>query len=200
MYTTLVIDGHPNPDSLSAAMARGYAEGHGNARLIALRDLDFDPHMRFGYRQRMMIEPDLQDARDAIHLAKRIVIVSPMWWGSVPALLKGFFDRALLPQDEYVYPHKSLPKGLLRGRSGRFLLLADTPRIALPFLGTHAAAQVSRHTMKFCGVRPFRVKRFLGVRYQSPERLQAWLAQAAHLGESDRRRDDVVTQDRRVRS
>lgn len=198
MFTTLVIDGHPNPDSLSAAMARSYAEGHGNARLIALRDLDFDPHMRFGYRQRMTIEPDLQDAREAIHLAKRIVIVSPMWWGSVPALLKGFFDRALLPQDEYVYPHRSLPKGLLQGRSGRFLLLADTPRIALPFLGTHAAAQVSRHTMKFCGVRPFRVKRFLGVRYQSPERLQAWLAQAAHLGAIDHRRDGVATRDRRA--
>lgn len=189
MSTALVIDGHPNPDSLSSAMARSYAEGHGNARLLALRDLDFDPHMRFGYRRRMAIEPDLQDARGALHLAKRIVVVSPMWWGSVPALLKGFFDRALLPQEEYVYPHRSLPKGLLHGRSGRLMLLADTPRIALPLLGTHAAAQVSRHTMRFCGVRPFRVKRFLGVRYQSEERLASWITRAGRMGASDRRRD-----------
>lgn len=192
MFSTLVIDGHPDPDSLTAAIARGYAEAHGNARLLALRDLRFDPHMRFGYRKRMEIEPDLQDARDALHLARRIVVVSPMWWGSVPAVLKGFFDRALLPKQEYVYPARGLPRGLLRGRSGRLFLLADTPAIALPFTGTHAVAQVTRHTLTFCGVRPFRVHRLLGVRYRSPARIERWIARAAKTGASDRRRDDAA--------
>ena len=192
MFTTLVIDGHPNPDSLSAAIARSYAAAHGNARLIALRELDFDPHLRFGYRKRMEIEPDLQDARAAMHLAKRIVVVSPMWWGSVPALLKGFFDRALLPKQEYLYPARGLPKGLLRGRSGRLFLLADTPAIAVPFTGTHAVAQVTRHTLKFCGVRPFRVHRLLGVKYRAPERIERWIARAGQIGAADRRRDDAA--------
>ena len=192
MFTTLVIDGHPNPDSLSAAIARSYAAGHDNARLLALRDLDFDPHLRFGYRKRMEIEPDLQDARAAMHLAKRIVVVSPMWWGSVPALLKGFFDRALLPKQEYLSPARGLPKGLLRGRSGRLLLLADTPAIALPFTGTHAVAQVTRHTLTFCGVRPFRVHRLLGVKYRVPERIERWIARAERIGAAARRRDDAA--------
>ncbi|QBE48328.1 NAD(P)H-dependent oxidoreductase [Leucobacter triazinivorans] len=191
MFSTLVIDAHPDAESLSAAIARSYAAGHGNARLLPLRDLSFDPHMRFGYRKRMEIEPDLQDAREALHLAKRIVVVSPMWWGSVPALLKGFFDRALLPRQEYVYSDRGLPRGLLRGRSGRLFLLADTPAIALPVIGTHAAAQVGRHTLKFCGVRPFRTHRLLGVKHRSPEQLERWIAQAARIGARDRRGDDA---------
>ncbi|WP_258566927.1 NAD(P)H-dependent oxidoreductase [Microbacterium sp. Se5.02b] len=95
--------------------------------MLALRDLDFDPHLRFGYRERMTLEPDLVDAKQALHEADSIIVATPLWWGSVPALLKGFFDRALLPQQEYRYSKLGLPEGLLPARRGRLLLLADTP-------------------------------------------------------------------------
>ncbi|QIK63213.1 NAD(P)H-dependent oxidoreductase [Leucobacter viscericola] len=188
MPRVLVIDGHPNPESLTAAMAQSYAAGNGTARLLALRDLDFDVHMRFGYRSRMAIEPDLTEARQALHDAQHIVIAAPMWWGSVPALLKGFFDRALLPHEEYEMTPLGLPRGLLRGRSGRLLLTTDTPAIALPFSGTPAAAQVARRTMRFCGVRPFRVHRFMGVNKASEARIAGWISAASHLGATDARR------------
>lgn len=191
MPTALVIDGHPNPDSLTSAIARSYATGHGDARLLALRDLDFDPHLRFGYRKRIPVEPDLQDARDALHAADRIVIVTPMWWASVPALLKGFFDRALLPQHEYRTSPAGFPQGLLAGRTGRMFLLADTPALALPVVGTPAARQVARHTMRFCGVRPFPVRRLLGVGAANDRKRERWIAEAARTGAADRRRDDA---------
>ncbi|GAA1617873.1 NAD(P)H-dependent oxidoreductase [Leucobacter chromiireducens] len=189
MPAALVIDGHPNPDSLSAELARRYAAAHGDARVLTLRDLEFDLHMRFGYRKRIPVEPDLADARAALHEARRIVVVAPMWWGGVPALLKGFFDRALLPGDEYRMSKLGLPIGLLRGRSGRFLMLADTPAFALPFTGNAAAGQVARHTLRFVGVRPFRVHRFLGVGTASDRRIERWIERAAHLGMADGRRD-----------
>lgn len=188
---TLVIDGHPNPDSLSAAIARSYADSHGNAQLLALRDLDFDLNLRHGYRARMQMEPDLEAARAALHAASRIVVVTPMWWGSIPALLKGFFDRALLPQQEYASTKLGFPIGKLRGRSGRLFLLADTPRIVLPFYGTPAVGQVGRRTLKFCGVRPFRVTRMLGVKHRSPAQLDSWIERASSIGASDRKRDDA---------
>lgn len=185
MHNTLVIDGHPNPESLTAAMAQSYVTGHGSARLLALRDLEFSPHMRYGYREHMAIEPDLQDARDALHDARKIIIATPMWWGSVPALLKGFFDRALLPREEYQMTPLGFPQGLLSGRSGRLLLLADTPPLAFPFSGTPAAAQVGRRTMKFCGVKPFRVHRFLGVNHASDQRIARWLGTVEQIGLRD---------------
>lgn len=49
MSSTLVLDAHPNPGSLCAALAERYAGAHPDARLLRLRDLDFDPHLRHGY-------------------------------------------------------------------------------------------------------------------------------------------------------
>ena len=59
MPSALIIDGHPDARSLTAELARRYAAAHGDARILALRDLEFDPSLRFGYRQRMELEPDL---------------------------------------------------------------------------------------------------------------------------------------------
>lgn len=187
--SALVIDGHPYDASLTAAIARRYADGHGDARVLALRDLDFDPHMRFGYRQRMTLEPDLLDAKLALAEAQTIVVAAPLWWGSVPALLKGFFDRALLPQQEYRYSPRGLPIGLLTAPHGRFLLLADTPAYAAPFTGLPAQRHVVRNTMRFCGIRSVRTHRMLGVKNASPERIGRWLEDAERLGAADGRRD-----------
>ncbi|MBQ3359867.1 MAG: NAD(P)H-dependent oxidoreductase [Microbacterium sp.] len=187
--TALVIDGHPYAESLTASLAQRYATGHGDACVLALRDLDFDPHLRFGYRQRMTLEPDLLDAKQALAEAQTIVIATPLWWGSAPALLKGFFDRALLPQQEYRYSPQGLPIGLLTAPHGRLLLLADTPWYAAPFTGLPAQRQVVRNTMRFCGIRSVRAHRMLGVKNASPERIGRWLADAERLGAADGRRD-----------
>ena len=185
MTTALIIDGHPDARSLTAELARRYAAGHGNARVLALRDLDFDPHLRFGYRERMLLEPDLSDAKRALHEADTVVVATPLWWGSVPAVLKGFFDRALLPQQEYRYTRLGLPEGLLTARRGRLLLLADTPWYAAPFTGLPAQTQVARNTLRLCGIRSVRTHRMLGVKDAGPERISAWLDRAERLGSRD---------------
>ncbi|MCK8478171.1 NAD(P)H-dependent oxidoreductase [Microbacterium aurugineum] len=190
----LVIDGHPDARSLTASLARRYADGHGDARVLALRDLDFDPHLRFGYRERMTLEPDLVDARQALHDAETIVVATPLWWGSVPAVLKGFFDRALLPQQEYRYTKLGLPEGLLPARRGRLLLLADTPWFAVPFTGLPAQTQVARNTLRLCGVRSVRVHRMLGVKDADTATIARWLDRAERLGTLDGRRAGVTPQ------
>ncbi len=60
-------------------------------------DLNFNPNLEFGYRQRTKLEPDLIDAIEKIKKADHIVWVFPMWWYGYPALLKGFIDRTFLP-------------------------------------------------------------------------------------------------------
>lgn len=186
--SALVIDGHPDARSLTASLAQRYAAGHGDARVLALRDLDFDPHLRFGYRERMTLEPDLVEAKRALRDADTIVVVTPLWWGSVPAVLKGFFDRALLPQQEYRYTNLGLPVGLLPARHGRLLLLADTPWFAAPFTGLPAQTQVARNTMRLCGIRSVRTHRMLGVKGSDESRITRWLDRAEHLGSIDARR------------
>ncbi|EYT60315.1 NAD(P)H-dependent oxidoreductase [Microbacterium sp. UCD-TDU] len=186
--SALVIDGHPDARSLTAALAQRYAAAHGDARVLALRDLDFDPNLRFGYRERMTLEPDLVEAKQALQSADTVVIATPLWWGSVPALLKGFFDRALLPQQEYRYTKLGLVEGLLPARHGRLLLLADTPWYFVPFTGLPAQTHVARGTMRFCGIRSVRTHRMLGVKDASDATITRWLDRAERLGAADGRR------------
>lgn len=159
MSATLVIDGHPNPHSLCAALARSYADGNPGARLIALRDLEFDIHMRHGYTQPMPIEPDLADARQAIRDAKHLVVVTPVWWRSVPALLKG--------------------------RSARVLITADTPLVLQRLMPDTRLASLTKGTLRFCGLKPVTVNRFTSVNKSTPEKRAKWLEQAKRYGEQD---------------
>lgn len=184
-HTTLVIDGHPNPDSLCAALASTYAFGNPGARLVAVRDLDFDLHMRYGYTKRMAIEPDLADIRAAVREARHIVVVTPVWWRSAPALLKGFLDRALLPKEDYGYTDMGLPEGLLTGRSGRLIVTADTPVMLQPFMPDTRLRSLSHGTMRFCGIKPVEVTRFASVKSSTPEKRAEWLREVERLGARD---------------
>jgi NAD(P)H dehydrogenase (quinone) len=101
MQNVLIINGHPNADSFCHALAEAYQKGSaskGNhAALLHLGDLNFSLNLSHGYAHRTELEPDLVMAQEKILWANHIVIIHPVWWGSVPALLKGFFDRVLLP-------------------------------------------------------------------------------------------------------
>ncbi len=89
----LVILGHPNRDSFCGAIVHSYMEGAkaaGNeVQLIAVGDLSFDPILHKGYSSIQELEPDLTAGQTAITWAQHIVFVYPLWWGGMPALLKG---------------------------------------------------------------------------------------------------------------
>lgn len=182
---TLVIDGHPNPDSLTAALARRYADAHPDAELLAVRDLGIDPILHRGLRGDQPLEPELVRAAERIVAADHVVIATPVWWDSTPALLKGFLDRVL--QAGWAYRYRGhLPMGLLAGRSGRILLTADSPWWYLRFLKHDAPVrQLKGGTLRFVGIRPVRVSRFLSVRTSSPERRAAWLDRVERLAALD---------------
>ena len=151
--SALVIDGHPNPDSLTAVLARRYTDAHGDARLLALRELDFDPISYFGYRGDQPLESDLADTLDAVFAADRIVVATPTWWASTPALLKGFFDRILLPKVTYRYRSNGLRRAALRTLRPRDHHQRHPARL-LPFNRDTAAQQVAANTLSFCGTAP----------------------------------------------
>jgi NAD(P)H dehydrogenase (quinone) len=186
MSTTLVLDAHPNPESLTAAIAQTYASHAADARLLPLRDLQFDLHMRYGYRGRMPIEPDLAEARAAIRAAEHLVIATPVWWRSTPALLKGFLDRALLPREDYRYSKRGIPEGLLGGRSARVFATSDTPALLQPIMPDTRLRSLSRGTLGFCGFSPVRVTRFAPVKTTSPERREDWLRTVARIARAER--------------
>ena len=184
MGNVLVIDGHPDPASLTAHLATSYAAG-ASATSLVLRDLDFDLSLRTGYRTPQVLEPDLARAQELLEWADHVAVFTPLWWGSVPALLKGFFDRTLERGWAFRYKDNGMPEGLLAGRTGRLAVTSDSPRWYLPLVGDSTVKQVRGRTMEFCGIKPTRLTRYADVRGRTEEQLDTWIREAADLGAAD---------------
>ena len=183
----LVILGHPSSDSFCAALADAYGEaargaGH-EVRELRLGQLDFDPILHEGYRQVQPLEADLLAAQQAISWAEHLVFAFPVWWGGVPALLKGFIDRTFLPGYAFQYrPGKAFPAQLLSGRTAQLLVTMDTPpwyfRWVYRMPGIH---QLRKTTLEFCGIRPVKVASFGPILNSTDAQRARWLAQARAL-------------------
>lgn len=187
----LVINGHPSAISLSGAMASAYVAGAREAghevRQIELGNLQFDPVLHQGYGQEQALEPDLQELQAHIQWAEHLVFAYPIWWGGIPALLKGMFDRVFLPGFAFKYRKGSaFWDRLLKGRSARLLVLMDTPpwyfRWVYRMPGHH---QMKRTILEFCGIRPVRISEFGPVRGSQSMQRDQWLAKARQLGLRD---------------
>ncbi|TNI09910.1 NAD(P)H-dependent oxidoreductase, partial [Aeromonas salmonicida] len=103
----LVINGNPKPDSFCHALAREYArsaeEAGAEVTLLHVGELAFEPDLRHGYDLMPPLEPDLLALQQSLSAAHHLVIVSPLWWGNMPARLKGLLDRTLLSGFAFQY-------------------------------------------------------------------------------------------------
>ncbi|MEK1907440.1 MULTISPECIES: NAD(P)H-dependent oxidoreductase [unclassified Pseudomonas] len=184
----LMILGTSKSDSLCHAIAEAYssgARGEGHVvRQLKLGELQFDPILREGYGQHQALEPDLLEAQRQIHWAEHLVFVYPVWWGGVPALLKGFFDRTFLPGFAFKYRNRSqLWDKLLTGRTADLLVTLDTPPWYFRWIyGAPAHRQMVRTILGFCGIKTRRLTEFAPVRPSSEEQRQGWLRKAESLG------------------
>ncbi len=183
----LLILGHPMRDSFCGALAREYAMGARSAgaevRVINLGEIDFDPILHRGYREIQELESGLEKAREDIKWAEHIVFVYPIWWGTMPALLKGFFDRVFLPGFAFKYTGEYSWKRLLKGRSARLLVTMDAPPLFHRFvLGSPGIKTMKRAILEMSGVRPVKVTMFGSVKNSSSARKEQWLKKARNLG------------------
>jgi 1,4-dihydroxy-2-naphthoate polyprenyltransferase len=180
----LVVLGHPRLDSLCGALANAYCEGARAAgvelKRLNLADLEFDPHVRTPSPNQQALEDDLRSARSQVEWADHLVFVYPTWWGTVPALLKGFLDRILLPGFAFRTCEGGTGyEGLLQDRSAQLITTMDTPplihRLVYRQPGRNAMA---RATLGFCGIRPVRSLMFGPVRFSDQAQRETWLQRA----------------------
>lgn len=186
----LIIAAHPCPadtGSLGATMASTYAQsatqaGH-HTRLLQLDQLVFDPILHEGYKRAQTLEPDLVKAQAGILWADELVFVFPIWWGGMPALLKGFLDRVLLPGFAFRYePEGQGLTPLLKGKTARLIITMDTPRWIDRWLyGSPVIRQLRYPILRFCGIKLREVSYFSPVIKSSSAQRQAWIENVRHL-------------------
>ena len=188
MKKILIINGHPDRESYNYALSEAYrtAAIRAGAELtqINIADLQFDPNLRFGYRKRMELEPDLVEALQKIKEAQHIVWFFPMWWYSYPAVMKGFVDRLFLPGIVMKFIEgKPFPEKLLKGRTARIVITADTPSwYDRFFMGRRSINQFKKGTLEFCGIHPVSVTYIAPLKASSEQFREKWLAKVSALG------------------
>ncbi len=189
MKNILLIQAHPDPESYCQVLGESYIDGAqqsgANVEVINIRDLQFDPNLQFGYRTRMVLEPDLLNSWEKIKWADHIVFVHPLWWGGLPAIAKGFFDRLFLPGRAFQKKEGSLIKWdkLLKGKSARIIVTMDQPTwyYWLYYFAPSIRA-VKNLTFKFTGINPVRVTAIGPIRLSTEKFRGKWLQKVTDLG------------------
>jgi len=187
MRNILIIDGHPDDQSLCASLALSYQAGALKSgfetTVIKLRELDFNLNLQHGYRKRTELEPDLLKTIELLKKADHLVFVYPIWWGTFPALLKGFFDRVFLPGITFT-PSQGYKWGkLLTGKTGRLIATMDSPLWYNRFFYKNPSQNaLKKATLQFCGVRKVRIKAFAPIKTSTEEKRKKWITEVEILG------------------
>jgi len=103
----LVVHAHPDPDSFGAsirdAAVTGLRSAGHDVDLIDLYEVDYDPILNASeHTNYLTLSNGHPDSEVAQHIklllaANALVVIYPTFWSGMPAILKGWFDRTLLP-------------------------------------------------------------------------------------------------------
>jgi putative NADPH-quinone reductase len=127
MSRVAIIQGHPDPAGghyghrLADAYAEGAAAAGHELKRIEVARLDFPLLRTKAEFEQVAPVSDIRDAQDAILWADHLVLLYPLWLGTMPALLKAFLEQALRPG--FAFDESSrMPRKLLKGRSARIVV------------------------------------------------------------------------------
>ena len=157
----LVIDAHPDPAGgrFVNALASAYADaarsaGH-TVREIALAKLDI-PVLRSASEFATPAGGDPAAVRTAILDAEHLVLVYPLWLGSMPAFVKAALeqigrDEGFLSTD----PKGGWPRPQMKGRSARVVVTMGMPAMAYRVIfGAHSLKALEQGILKLAGFAP----------------------------------------------
>lgn len=191
MKKIVVINGHPDQNSFNSAIAESYisaASASGaEVRYIAIGNLNFNTNLQFGYRQRMELEPDLVRALEDIQWSEHQIWIHPVWWLGMPAIMKGFFDRAFLPGIVFKTDKKGSSEGLLNAKSARIITTAGDLSLKSyeDEYQSSGLIQLKKGILEYCGVSSVE-NHFIGPLYKLTEKnLEQWLDIITELAITD---------------
>ncbi|MDO4587576.1 MAG: NAD(P)H-dependent oxidoreductase [Planctomycetia bacterium] len=179
---TLVIVAHPNTDQSfnHAIVDRIVQTLKKKGDSVLVRDLyaeQFDPVMPINEDKLEIDElpPEIQTAMKEVKESDALIFVHPNWWGTPPAILKGWIDRVLRNGFAYKFSNKG-PVQLLNDKIVRVFSTSNTPK-DVEVNVYHDPLQNFWETIVFglCGAKSFQRRNFESIILSSEEERKQWL-------------------------
>lgn len=163
-HKILIIDGHPDPKGphfvheLADYYRQGAREGGHSVRLLRVGELRF-PLLR-NHRAYLAgkVPESIRSAQKSIAWADHIVVLYPMWLGTVPAKLKGFLEQVMRPGFAFAERGPGQrPDRLLAGRTARIVVTRGMPELFDAVdRSPRSIRSVASDVLGLCGIRPVR--------------------------------------------
>lgn len=119
---TLVVISHPRIDSLTFQVANKLIEGlrekNHDIEVLDLYREEFNPLVYeadepiYSRKENKIYSAKVESEMERIRRADNIIFVFPVWWHSIPAMLKGYIDRVF--NYGFAYGAQSLPINKIR--------------------------------------------------------------------------------------
>jgi NAD(P)H dehydrogenase (quinone) len=113
-----------------------------------------------------------------------------MWWGGLPAKLKGLIDRTFLPGwafDSRQRTKTGMPLPLLTDKTARAFVNSDTPDLFFGLLYRKALLrQIKGQIFEFSGIKPARITHFAPASHADERKVGPWLSTVRTLAQQGR--------------
>ena len=155
----LIVYAHPNKLSFNHALketaVKFLTEKGCNVEIRDLYEISFNPVLSssdFITFSEGKVPDDIKKEQDYITKADKIIFISPIWWTSFPAILKGYFDRIFSYGFAYLYENHEA-RGLLSGKEALFISTTGTPYDIYKVRGYHNSLEMLQDEgiLKFSG-------------------------------------------------
>jgi NAD(P)H dehydrogenase (quinone) len=159
--TALIVTAHPDPDSLTHDVARRLADALGADRTTVahLAQERFDPvfHVadRRAYSGDAAAPADVLAEQARLDAVDHVVLVFPVWWWSMPALLKGWIDRTFIAGWAFGIDDEGRIEKRLQRLTVHLVPVSGTSRASFARHGylTAFETQVGHGILDYCGAR-----------------------------------------------
>lgn len=182
-----ILLGHPDSDSFNGTLVSEYEKGALEAghevRRMNIQDMNFDIVLHKGYKEIQELEPDLVSFQENITWCDHFAVFYPTWFSTMPAKLKGVFDRAWLPGFAYHFRENGLGwERRLKGRSASVFVTSDTVPIILRLVFGDTTNELRKGILWFAGFSPIHLHKFGYLKHFGIWRRQRIQRKAFRLG------------------
>lgn len=182
----LILQGHPDAEqrhlchALGDAYARGARSAGREVRLLELAEIALPP-LRSAEEWKAEAVGEVKAAQENILWADHLVLIYPLWIGTMPAVVKGFLEQVF--REDFAFGGNPLFDKKLKGRSARVIVTMGMPAFLYRwYFGAHSLKSLERNLLGFVGFKPVH-DTVLGLVETVGDRTRArWLAKMEALG------------------